>query len=338
MEDQMNNSIIQHVMNGDFRAAGALARENGLAVHAELTKTAEFLSATAWLAEKAAEPLIRREAGQVLQAIATISPPWVENAQPQALVPELIPHTKAEFDRLMVRVLGDRGFYHPIDVPGIEGLVPPSRSNAPDATGAYHRAEWGFMRPLLERACGGSLQGRVIVDAGCADGYFALNLAKAGAKVVALDIAVTMALRTATFGALNGLNEQIAVQLGPVHELQKVLNRLRVERSGLEQVDAVCALGLIYHFDDLVPPLSVLVELGVPILFELHACPPEDEAAFDPVRHHNPEPVSLPWLTAWLDSAGFDTVPEPAWRRTAERLARRPDVLRQEMLLAVPKR
>lgn len=334
----MNSAIIQHVMNGNFRAASALARQNGLAAHTELSRTAEFLSATAWLADRSPEPVVRREAAKVLKAIAAISPRWVENAQPHPLLRELVPHTKPDFDRLMVRVLGDQGFYHPVDVPGIEGLVPPSRRNAPDATGAYHTAEWALVRPLLERACGGSLRDRLIVDAGCADGFFALNLARAGAHVVAVDIAVTMALRTATFAALNGLHDRITVQLGPVHALQATLARLRTVQSGPKRVDAVCALGLIYHFDSLVPPLEVLTGLGVPILLELHCCQPAQEGAFDPIRHRNPEPVSLPWLTAWLDGAGFDTEPVPAWRTTAERLAGRSEVLRQEMLLAVPKR
>lgn len=333
----MNNSIIQHVMNGNFLAASILARQNGLPVQAELSKTAEFLSATAWLADQSPEPLIRQEARQVLKAVATISPRWVENAQPRAPVPDLMPRTKDDFDRLMVRALDDRGFYHPVDVPGTDGLIPPSRSNAPDATGAYHTAEWALAGPMLEQACGGSLRDRVIVDAGCADGFFTLNLAKAGARVAAVDIAVTMVLRTATFCALNGLHDRLTVQLGPAQDLPAILSRLRLTQPALERVDAVCALGLIYHFDDLMPPLAALTGLGVPILFELHACPPEDEATFDPTRHRNPEPVSLPWLTAWLDSAGFDTVPEPAWRKTAERLASRPEILRHEMLLAVPR-
>lgn len=334
----MNSDIIRHVMHGDFRAAGALAKQNGLPVHAELSRTADFLSATAWLAEASPEPLIRHEADKVLTAVAAISPRWVEKAQPRPLVPELVPRTKAAFDRLMVRALDDRGYYHPIDLPGMDGPAPPRRSNAPDATGAYHRAEWDLALPLLERACGGSLQDRVIVDAGCADGFFALNLARAGARVLALDIAVTMVLRTATFAAMGDLQDRITVQLGPAQELPGILARLRLADPRFDRVDAICALGLIYHFDALVPALEALTGLGAPILLELHACPPEGEAAFDPTRHRNPEPVSLPWLIQWLDGAGFDTVAEPAWRVTADRLAARPTLLRQEMLLAVPKR
>lgn len=334
----MNSSIIRLVMDGDFRAASALARKSGMPVHAELARTTEFLSATAWLAERSTDPVIRGEAGKVLRAVAAIVPRWVENARPHPVVPELIPHAKSAFDRLMVRALGDRGFYHPVAVPGLAEPVPPSRANAPDATGAYHRAEWELVRPLLERACGGSLRDRVIVDAGCADGFFALALARAGARVVALDIAVTMVLRTATFAALNDLHERVTVQLGPVHDLPAILARLEAAHPELGRVDAVCALGLIYHVDDLAPSLQALTGLDAPVLFEFHACAPQDEAAFDPTRHRNPQPVSLPWLAAWLDGAGFDVLPEPGWQETAARLASRPQRLRQEMLLAVPRR
>ncbi|WPZ35775.1 class I SAM-dependent methyltransferase [Thalassobaculum sp. OXR-137] len=332
----MTNSIAQYVLQGDFRAASAVAREQGLPSYAELVRTAEFLSATAWLATDAPDPHIREEAERVLRAVAAISPRWVENAVPRAPVPELMPRTKAAFDSLMVRALGDRGYYHPVSLPGLDGPVPPSRFNAPDRSGAYHTTEWTLARPLLERACGGSLRDRVIVDAGCADGFFSLNLARAGARVVALDVAVTMALRTATFCALNGLGDRVTVQLGPAQDLPAILDRLRAAFPGLERVDAVCALGLIYHFDDMTGPLTALTGLGAPILFELHACPPEDEAAFDPAHHRNPEPVSLPWLSAWLRRSGFDTVPEPRWRAAAEALADRPRILRHEMLLALP--
>lgn len=334
----MTKSIIQHVIQGDFSAASAAARAQNLPLHVELTRIAEFLSATVWLADQAPAPAVRLAARRVLTAVTAISDLWVKNARPRPPLPDLVPRTEAEFERLMVRALGDQGFYHPVDIPGADGLIAPNRNNAPDSNGAYHTAEWEFAKPLLERACGGSLSGKVIIDAGCADGFFSLMLARAGARVIAVDIAVTMALRTATFAALNGLHEQVTVQLGPAQDLPAILARLRATLPGLERVDAICALGLIYHFDDLTASLAALAGLGAPILFELHACAVETEAGFDPARHRNPEPVSLPWLDTWLRAAGFDTAAEPAWRSRAEALATRPVVLRQEMLLALPRR
>ena len=338
MADQPTALIVEHVNAGDFFAASEVAREHGLPIHDELAKTAAFLSVTTWLASHGEPPQVREEAGRVLRAVAAISPRWVENARPHPPVPDLMPRDKPAFEALMIRALGDRGYYHPVDLPGGEGRVAPRRANAPDASGAYHRAEWALARPLLERACGGSLHGRVIVDAGCSDGFFSLALAGEGAQVIALDVAVTMALRTATFAALKGLGDRVVVQLGPAQDLRAILSRLRTPSGTPPEIDAICALGLIYHFDDLIPPLTALTRLAVPILFEIHACSVEEEAGFDPVRHRNPEPVSLPWLTGWLAEAGFAVIPEPGWRQRADVLATRPQRLRHEMLLALPTR
>ncbi|MDF1793818.1 MAG: class I SAM-dependent methyltransferase [Thalassobaculaceae bacterium] len=336
MTDHPNSIVIKLVMDGEFEAASTIARERGMAVHEELARIAGFLSLARWLAVNAEAPLIRTEAQSVLATIGTICRRWVENAQPRP--PPSQPGTKAEFDRLIVDAISDRGFYHPIRVPGIDGQIAANRSNAPDPSGAYHAAEWELLRPLLTRACGGTLRDKVVVDIGCADGFFALNLAREGARVIAIDIAVTMAQRTATLAALNGLQDRIVVQLGPAHELAVILERVRAVRPDLAGVDAICALGVVYHFNDLVGSLHALTRLRVPILFEFNATLAQDESGFDPSRHRNPMPVSLVWLRGWLRAAGFACVMEPAWRTSADRLAKRPIATRQEMLLAMPSR
>ena len=80
----MTNPIIRHVIQGDFSAASAIARERDLPVHTELARIAEFLSATAWLAEHAPGPSVRTAAPRVLQAVASISDLWVKNARPRS--------------------------------------------------------------------------------------------------------------------------------------------------------------------------------------------------------------------------------------------------------------
>lgn len=346
MADHPTSIVIKHILEGDFLAASRVAAEHGLPGRTELIRAAEFLSVTTWLARHAEAEPVRREAAAVLRAVSGISPAWVSKAEPRPPVAAQMPHRKAEFDRLMVRALGDRGYYHPIRLPSAEGLIPPNRANMRSDSVAYHAAEWDLARPLLERACGGSLSDKLVVDLGCADGFFSLTTARAGARVVAVDIAVTMILRTATFAALNGLHGRVLARLGPARELPRILERIAAANQTLPRVDAICALGLIYHFDDLMGDLAVLTRLGVPILFEFNATAVEEEAAFDPTHHRNPRPVSMPWLTGWLRMRGFEVILEPAWRDAAARLGGHPNApdtpvdgsatTRQEMLLAVP--
>lgn len=346
MADHPTSIVIKHILEGDFLAASRVVADHGLPGQTELIRAAEFLSVTTWLARYAEAEPVRREAGAVLEAVSGISPAWVAKAEPRPPVAAQMPHRKAEFDRLMVRALGDRGYYHPIRLPTVEGLIPPNRANTRSDSVAYHAAEWELARPLLERACGGSLSDKLVVDLGCADGFFSLTMARAGARVVAVDIAVTMILRTAVFAALNGLHRRVLARLGPTLELPRILQRIAAADPAFPRVDAVCALGLIYHFDDLEGDLAVLTGLGVPILFEFNATAVEDEAAYDPTAHRNPRPVSMPWLTGWLRMRGFEVIPEPAWRKAAARLGGHPDApdtaagttatTRQEMLLALP--
>lgn len=341
MADHPNSIVIKHIFDGDFLAASAVVAAHGLPGQTELLRTAEFLSVTSWLAAQADVPAVRREARAVLQAVAGVSARWVENAVPRPPVAAQMPRSKAEFDRLMVRALADRGYYHPIRLPSLRDLIPPNRANVRSASTAYHTAEWGLARPLLERACGGSLADRVIVDLGCADGFFSLNLARAGARVVAVDIAVTMILRTATFAALNGVHRQVLGRLGPARDLPVIIDRIADATPGFAPVDAICALGLIYHFDDLTADLTAMTDLRVPILLEFDATPAQDEATYDPSAHRNQTPVSAPWLTGWLRDRGFQVIAQPAWRDTATALDTRtasdpPATARREMLLAIP--
>lgn len=336
MSDHPNSIVIKLILDGDFRAAAAVAKEHGLPIFRELSRTADFLSLTTWLAGRSEQPDIRLVAQAVLQAVAAISPRWVEQANPRPPTAALMPGTRAAFDRLILQVLGDRGYYHPIRLPGTDGLIPPNRENAPASSSAFHEAEWELVRPLLIQACGGSLADKVVVDAGCADGFFTLNLAREGARVIALDIAVTMILRTAAIAALNGLHHRVVPRLGPTLELAALLDRLAQSDPSLTPVDAICALGLIYHFDHLVENLEAMASLRVPMLLEFNATPAAGEATFDPARHRNPLPVSLPWLTGWLEARGFEVIPEPAWPATVTALETRAIPLRQEMLLALP--
>lgn len=336
MAENPNGIVIKHILNGDFLAASEVVAAHGLPGQTELIRTAEFLSVTSWLAANSEAMAVRLEAQAVLQAVAGVSSRWVENAVPRPPVASQIPRSKVEFDRLMVQALGDRGYYHPIRLPTVDAPIRPNRANVRSTSVAYHTAEWTLVRRLLERACGGSLADKVVVDLGSADGFFSLSLAQAGARVIAIDIAVTMILRTATFAALNGLHRQVQARLGPTTELRAMVDRIGAEAPDFAPIDTICALGLIYHFDDLTTNLTAMAEFRVPILFEFHAALEPEEDSFDPALHRNPQPVSAAWLTDWLRDRRFEVMREPAWNGTAANLGSDGKAPRQEMLLALP--
>jgi hypothetical protein len=258
---------------------------------------------------------------------------WVAQTPPRPLPAEKIPHDKAAFDSLMIELIGHGGFYHPIEVPSVEGYVEPSRKNARARDDLYHPSEWQLVEGLLTRHLGG-IDGRFIVDAGTAEGFFSRMLARRGAEVLAVDQTIMMAVRTAVLSALNGLQDRITTNIGNVAALATGLGAMR-RADTLGRVDAICALGLIYHFHDLEDELTGLLCEDVPLVFEFTAADPGDEAGYDPSRHRDGTPISLPWLVDWLARRGYVALHEPRW---AEYVARRSTSgMRQEMLMALPR-
>jgi hypothetical protein len=338
MTDQPADVVFNLVLAGAFREAADLAADHGLPAQGTLRATATLLSRASWLARHSPYPDVRDGARSVLISVAGIARRWATRAEPVAPDAATMPQDKAAFDRLMLEILSDQGFYHPVFLPGANRPIPPTRHNAPGSDGSYHAAEWTLVRDNMERACGGTLQDKVIVDAGCADGYFTLQLGLEGARVVALDTKILMALRTATLAALHSLQDRVIVKLGTASDVARIVGNLRSIRPDLGRPDAVCALGLIYHFDDLAGDLAGLTGLGVPILIETDASPRAEEAAFDPARHSDPQTVALPWLVDWLDEHGYEPTHDPRWADTVAGLDGRANSARREMVLAIPRR
>lgn len=333
MGNQPERHIIDLVIRGDLVAARDFAAANRLVSFSDLDCAVSVIAAANWLQGSGASDEVRVEAGRVVEAITKVAWQWVARTPPQPLPDGRVPRDKAAFDALMIDMIRGGGFYHPIEVPSARGYIAPTRINARASDDAYHATEWQLVESLLAGHLGGGLDGRFIVDAGAADGFFSRMLAKAGARVLAIDRTILMAMRTAVLSALNGLQDRITTKLGNAAALSVPLDHMR-HAGELECVDAICALGLIYHFSDLDGELSGLLREGVPVVLEFNATDPADEGDYDPARHRDPTAISLPWLVDWLDRHGYETVHEPRW---AEFVAGRANAARQEMLLALPR-
>jgi SAM-dependent methyltransferase len=86
--------------------------------------------------------------------------------------------------------------------------------------------------------CGGSLGGVRVLDLACLEGMYALEFARRGAEVVAIE-GREANIEKARFAA-NALGIAVDLQLGDVRELSR-------ERHG--EFDVVLALGILYHLD-----------------------------------------------------------------------------------------
>lgn len=325
--------IIDLLRRGRLLAAREFAVTHHPLALPDLDCVVSVITTATWLRLQGPNEMIRTEAHGVVQAVSKIAEQWVAQTPPRPLPAEKTPHDKAAFDTLMIELIGHGGFYHPIEVPSAEGYLEPSRNNARVRDDLYHPSEWELVEGLLTRHLGG-IDGRFIVDAGTAEGFFSRMLARRGAEVLAVDQTIMMAVRTAVLSALNGLQDRITTSLGNVAALATGLGAMR--RAGtIGRVDAICALGLIYHFHDLEHELTGLLCEEVPVVFEFTAADPRDEAGYDPSRHRDGTPISLPWLVDWLARRGYVALHEPRW---AEYVARRSTSgMRQEMLMALPR-
>jgi tRNA (mo5U34)-methyltransferase len=165
------------------------------------------------------------------------------------------------------------GWYHRIEV--APGIVTPGSHDSPAALARLDRIG-------LPRACS-SLRA---LDLGCRDGFFAFELERRGARVVALDYTRSDATGFALAARLLGS----AVQ----HRFDNVYN---VGPESYGQFDLVLFLGLIYHLRDPVRALDRIRSVCRPgsLLFV--------ESAVDPPRG---EPALPLWRFAPRDSHNGD--------------------------------
>ncbi|MCS7024558.1 MAG: DUF1698 domain-containing protein [Bryobacteraceae bacterium] len=138
-----------------------------------------------------------------------------------------MPHIRANdpasvaFNRMLMEELAQKGFYHSIPLPDgrvLEGVVP-----------LQALQERAAALPLPER-----LHGKRLLDIGAWDGFFAFEMERRGAEVVALDQTEVENFRIAR----QLLGSRVDYQVQDVYELSP-------ERNGY--FDIVLFMGVLYH-------------------------------------------------------------------------------------------
>jgi tRNA (mo5U34)-methyltransferase len=137
-------------------------------------------------------------------------------------------HNPAEIE-LKIRELGP--WFHQIEV--VPGLWTRTIAPAPGPQPKDHpRSRWR----ILEKAIPRDLTGMRVLDIGCADGFFALEMAKRGAEVTAIDAGPKM---------IHRLNWLIA-ELGITRIKTRIATIESLEKSK-EKFDFVLMIALLYH-------------------------------------------------------------------------------------------
>ena len=150
------------------------------------------------------------------------------------------------------------------------------------------------------------LTGRVVLDVGCGNGYYALRMLGAGAALV-VGIDPTL-LFVCQFLALKKLSGVRAAHVLPL--------RLDELPAGSRTFDTTFSMGVLYHRRD---PMSHLQELrdtlrgGGELVLETLVIADEDPRVLEPAgRYARMRNVwhlpSVPTLRNWLSDAGFDDV------------------------------
>lgn len=146
------------------------------------------------------------------------------------------------------------------------------------------------------------LAGKRVLDIGCADGFFSFELARRGARVVAVDLHKSRVGRLNWAARKLGLR-RVEARTGSIYELE-----------ALGRFDCVLVLALLYHLRD---PLAALVEVGkvTDEVFIESACVPDDENATlhlaRPAESHPGAAKFFPTTKCvddMLQLAGFDEV------------------------------
>lgn len=316
---------------GRLHEARQIAERSGIDGLKPLIVAASVIGAAAWLKDNAPDPELRSAAADILVALGKLASAWQVDPTPYRLVSTAIPTDRESFNRLFIHLLRSNGFYHPIELPGLDAPDVGLRFNRRSEKPGYHDLEYRLIRELLAEHFPDGLTGLGVIDVGPADGFFTARLAAEGARVLAVEKNLLMAMRTAVIASLKGVTDRVIVRNATLDTLQPKRVEAHLKGGGF-----ILAVGLIYHLPNLVAGLEKLIAPRVPIVLEYQATEigSEEEAAFDPASHGDRRPVATPWLTEWLEARDFKVRVEPRWRAYN---ADTPDVPHPiEMLIATP--
>ena len=178
------------------------------------------------------------------------------------------------------------------------------------------------------------LRGKRVLDVGTSDGFFAVNLAKRGAEVVAIDYRNK---EEHGFYVTEKLNSDITIDY-------RRMNVYEIDPKALGQFDIVLFLGVLYHLPDMIRVLHLLRECCRGSLFvETHSenefCPTISAA-----RYYRAATLGNDYTNFWapnrlcvldmLHDTCFDVVRDEAWgqRLFAEARAVRADAARAQKM------
>jgi hypothetical protein len=316
---------------GRLHEARRIAEQSGIEGLKVLIVAAETVGAAAWLKTNAPTPDLRSAAADILVALGKLAPTWPANPTPYKLLPEAVPTDRESFNRLFVGLVGRGGFYHPVELPGLNEQRFTFRSNRRSDKQDFYPTEYALVRGLLSEHFPEGLAGRSAIDFGPCDGFFTARLAAEGVRVLAPEKMLLMAIRTAVISSLLGLTDRVIVRNATLDTLEPKRGEAHLDGGGF-----ILALGLIYHLPNLVAGLEKLIAPRVPVVLEYQSFEPgsKAEAAFDPKTHGDRRPVATPWLTEWLEARGFKVKVEPRWRAYCASHSDVPD--EYDMMIATP--
>jgi tRNA (mo5U34)-methyltransferase len=161
--------------------------------------------------------------------------------------------------------------------------------------------KWARVRDAIS-----PLEGRLVLDVGCGNGYYSLRMRGEGARtVIGIDPTLLYVLQYRAFAHF--------VERQPVHVLPLRLEELP---SGMHAFDSVFSMGVLYHQRS---PLTHLGQLrdaltrGGELVLETLILPGEDAFARTPEnRYARMRNVwllpSIKELTVWLERSGFKSI------------------------------
>lgn len=196
--------------------------------------------------------------------------------------------------------LGD--WFHQIELtPGVRtrDLAPSPGPQPVD----HPRQRWDVIREELPA----DLSGQRVLDIGCAEGFFAIEMARRGATVVAVDAARSRVEKLRFAAAALGLDAEIETHVAPVESLPSL---------GLGRFDAVLMIALLYHLRHPLLGLEIVAETTDQLWLETAGVADDDR----PYLYYEPpnpaHPARDKWMPttacveAMLRSVGFDEIVE----------------------------
>lgn len=214
-----------------------------------------------------------------------------------------------------LRRLGAGGYYHNVKVSDLHSThsISGRRANRPLADPSYEAVLWSHIRQVLSR----ELHGLKVVDIGPAEGYFALEAAKAGAAVSVVHPPHDFLRRLDALAEYFGVRDRITILRGyyPV-----------VGADAVRGADVILCLGLLYHLYDLVQGLEPMIRSQATLVIEgmfYEDDVPRDEKGyargFDPIGHRENGLVCARWLHDYLTGQGLTVTWIGAWQEFVER-------------------